>query len=321
MSDDIEIQKNIDLAEHSYLKVGGTAEQFCVANNFDQLQDAMVLAKEKKWPTVIVGQASNLIFADGVYKGLVIKISGGEPSIIKRNKKSVILEVFAGYPMTALARYAAENSLSGLEWAYGLPGTVGGAVRGNAGCYDGETKDVMTEVDVLDTKDPTQTTTYQNPECKFAYRESIFKKSPQLIIANVRMQLTPGNADQIKKDQNEIISKRNAKFPRQPNTGSFFKNIDLHTLDQARIAAIEDLIGDKAQDSVPTGLIIDKLGLKGLKCGSAQVSDEHANILVNIENNAKSKDFVCLMEKIQSIVQEKIGINLEPEVQIMDWSN
>lgn len=262
----------------------------------------------------ILGGGTNLLINDKGFDGLVIynKIGG----ILRQNLGQVkTIRVGSGVLVKDLLDFCAENSMSGLEWAGGLPGTVGGAVRGNAGAFKGETKDSVVEVESLDIK-TLEEKTRNNSECKFGYRNSIFKSKDGTdeFITKVVFRLENGDKVQIRKKIQEKIDYRNKRHPMdRPNIGSIFKNIPFDLFSESLRKELIPYVKIDPFYVIPTIKLIELVGLKGRRIGDAMISDKHASFIVNV-GNATSEDVKALIEIIKKEIKTKYNIMLEEEI-------
>jgi len=244
-----------------------------------------------------LGGGSNLLVSDKGFKGVVIKVQITNYKF-QTNSKSQITNISAGagLPLNKLVQLAAERGLTGLEWAAGIPGTVGGAVFGNAGWPSNKKNisSVIKWVEVLETKPKSKSRikNYGLKDCKFVYRDSVFKHKPGLVILSVCLKLREGNIKKIKKEISEILEKRKGRTPVGFSAGSIFKNPP----------------GKRA------GELIEKCGLKGKKIGGAEISKIHANFIVNLDG-ATAEDVKKLINLIKKEVRKKFKIILEEEIQ------
>ncbi|MFA6183680.1 MAG: UDP-N-acetylmuramate dehydrogenase [Parcubacteria group bacterium] len=304
----MEIQKDVPLAPYTTFKIGGNSKFFTEARNREEIKEAVNYAQNNNLKIFVLGGGSNVLVSDKGFDGLVIKIKNNE---IKVDDMEISCD--AGVSLMNLVNFSVKNDLVGLEWAAGIPGTVGGAIRGNAGAFGGEIKNSVVEIEVLDiNKNPLEIVTYDNNECKFSYRSSIVKENENLILISVRLRLKK-RADENSQDMiKEIIEKRLASQPSEASAGSFFKN-PIVTKD----AIIEKFQHDTEMkmrgDKLPAGWFIDDLGFKGKKIGGAQVSEKHANFIINIEN-AKAEDIIILSSFLKQKVRDSYGVQLEEEV-------
>ena len=209
-----------------------------------------------------------------------------------------------------------ELGLSGLEWAGGLPGTLGGAIRGNAGAFGGEIKDVILEVEALDEKGNLKT--LSRKQCNFSYRSSIFKKNNWIVLSTA-LKLEKGNKKLIQSITKSHIRYREEKHPLEyPNAGSIFKNCDLKKIPKKIRNNFDHVIKIDPFPVVPTAYLISETGLKGLRVGRAEVSRKHPNYIVNL-GKASAKDVLKLIYLVKEKVKKRFGIDLEEEIQLIGF--
>lgn len=281
------IFQNEMMKKHTSFKIGGPADFFIIIESVEELKAVLKFAKELDIPVTCIGNGSNLLIKDNGIRGLTIKLDFKDLTI---NEDEI--EAGAGVPIPVLARKAYENGLSGLEFASGIPGTLGGAIKINAGAYGGEFKDVVDFTTYLDNN--LQVHTVSNEDQNFSYRNSRFNNTDDIIIS-AKMKLKKENKDIIKARMDEFSAKRKTKQPINfPNAGSVFKRKNEY------IAAE----------------VIDKCGLKGYNIGDAYISDLHAGFIIN-KGNATAKDVIQLIEHIKNTVHEKYNINLELEIKVI----
>lgn len=306
------IQENVLLAQHCNYKIGGPARYFCDATTEEEIRSAILFAREKRVPIFILGSGTNLLFADEGYNGLVLK-----PNLQKLEAIGGIVEVGAGALVSDLLNFTIAHSLSGLEWSGGLPGTVGGAVRGNAGAFKGEIKDRIISVDSLEI-DTLEKISRDNSACRFGYRSSIYKeKCGKEIILSAQIRLEKGDSDKIAAGIQEKINYRLQRHPMEfPNTGSTFKNVDLNLVPVKFRNAFAKVVKLDPFPVIPTAFLITEAGLKGTRSGGAMVSPKHANFIINADN-AKSADVKALIAIVKQRVFDKFEIHLEEEIQIV----
>lgn len=280
------------MSKHTSLGIGGPAEVMAFPEDAGQLAELMKAAHEAGMPVFIFGNGTNLLARDGGIEGLVINLSKLN-WIIKEHVEGENLSVRsgAGTPLPKLASYCAEEGLSGLEFASGIPGTVGGAVYMNAGAYGYEIKDVLYKIQLINENG--EITPMTPGEADRKYRHGGIPQNSA--VTEAWFKLTLGDPEEIKARAAQYISKRKASQPLSAKSaGSTFKNPP----------------GKKAWQ------LIEGAGLKGLRVGGAAVSEKHANFLTNT-GNATAKDFIALMELVKTKVKDKTGIELEPEVKIV----
>jgi UDP-N-acetylmuramate dehydrogenase len=304
------IQKNILLSKYTTFKIGGPAEHFVIAKNIEEVQEAVKWAKENNHPIFMLGGGSNLLISDQGIKGLVIKLD--LQNIEFDNNK---ITVGAGVILTFLLNQSLEHSLVGLEFATGIPGTVGGAIRGNAGTYDQAMNDVVTSIKYLDEDFVIQEMDTAGAE--FAYRHSIFKTKPYIIL-EAQLELKTGDVQAVQQLIRERLQHRQANHPTQPSAGCIFKNVSFEEVDIDDLAKrgveIEKFSKSK---QIPSGYLIEKVGLKGKQIGGAQVSEQHANYIINT-GNATAEDVIMLISLIKQQIRDKYGVQLIEEVQFIN---
>jgi len=292
----MKIKENILLAKYTTFKIGGRAKYFLVAKTKDELIEGVKFARQKDLPFFVLGGGSNLLVSDKGYNGIAIKIKNQKLKIKNKNKKTKIIEAEAGVKLDDLVKLAAENSLAGIEWAAGIPGTVGGAIYGNAAAFGKSMSEIIKEVEVFDTFE-LKIKNYRLKDCKFDYKESIFKKNKNLIILSCIISLKKGNKKEIKEKIKYFLDYRERHHPLNlPSAGSVFKN----------------------PPEMSAGELIEKCGLKGKRIGEAQISPKHANFIVNL-GGAKAEDALELIKLIKKQVKKKFGIELEEEIQYLGF--
>jgi UDP-N-acetylmuramate dehydrogenase len=278
------------LAKHTSLKIGGPAEFYLRVTSLPDLVGAIEVAREKELPVFVLGAGTNLLVADQGIKGVVLHNDWAETSV-----DGTIITAASGTPMASVAAAAARNGILGLEWMATVPGTVGGAVHGNAGAFGKETSDDLVDAELMDLNG--RTWTAPNDVLGFAYRTSALQGTP-IVVVRARFRGSAGDRATAVKRIKEMANERMAKQPlAQPNTGSIFRNPP----------------GDHA------GRLVEAAGLKGATEGGAMVSTKHANFIVNI-GDATADDVRTLMQRIQAEVKAKFGVDLVPEVEMVgEW--
>lgn len=281
------VLKNEPMCKHTSFKIGGPADIFVKVNTIEELKNTLNIAKTNKIPVTCIGNGTNLLVKDKGIRGITIKLDFKDINV---NGEEI--EVGSGMQLPILAKTAYSNSLTGLEFASGIPGTVGGAVKMNAGAYGGEFKDIVVETTYLNSEQNLKK--IQNKEHKFNYRYSIFDETNDIIIST-KLKLKKGNKEFIKSKMEEFSLKRKEKQPINfPNAGSVFK---------------------RKNEYIPAE-IIDKCGLKGYNIGDAYISKLHAGFIIN-KGNATAQDILNLIEHIKNVVKEKYYINLELEIKVI----
>ncbi len=315
-----DVKEREPLANHTTFKIGGPAEYFFSAKNADDATRAARVAKELNLPLFVFGGGSNMLVSEQGVKGLVVKMVNQE---IAFDGKKVI--VGAGAPTGLVAMRTAEAGLTGFEWAVGVPGTIGGAVRGNAGCYGGEIKDVVVSVRVLENGEER---VMINAECGFAYRNSIFKREPGRTIISVTLSLAVSSDASVSKAKlRQILLDRKEKQPVEyPTAGCMFTNWiptsehDVESLRRSLDLDKDENIPRTPHGNVPAGWIIDRAGLKGMKVGHVKVSEKHGNFFLN-DGKATAGDVVALTASIKERVRNMTGgiVQLREEVEYVGF--
>ena len=278
------------MKKHTNFKIGGNADVFVIAKNIEEIKYVIKFSKENNIPLTILGNGSNVLVSDKGIRGIVLQVGTKEIKIEKQ--KNALIEVEAGVMLGALAQVLLKQSIAGFEFAAGIPGSIGGAIRMNAGAYGGEMKDIVRNVTVLNEKGEISVLT--NEECEFSYRHSRFTNSKEIVI-KATLELPFGNENEIKAKMNEYAQSRKEKQPLNlPSAGSTFK---------------------RGTDFI-TAKLIDECGLKGYTSGDAQVSTLHAGFVVNL-GNATAQDVLNVVSHVKQVVLEKTGKQIELEVELL----
>ncbi|TSC56049.1 MAG: UDP-N-acetylenolpyruvoylglucosamine reductase [Parcubacteria group bacterium Greene0714_21] len=301
--------KDVPLAPHTTFQIGGKARYFFVAKSSRDILKAAGAAKKLRISFFILGEGSNVLISDQGFNGLVIKILNTKYQILNTR-----LYAEAGVSFPAIVLAAGKKGLAGLEWAGGLPGTVGGAVRGNAGAFGGEVKDSLVSVECVDEKGGIRK--LSNKECQFSYRSSIFKHKKWIVLSAV-FQLKKGNKKLIEEAAQDHIRYRKERHPLEfPNAGSIFKNCDLKLIPLKLQDFVKPAVKVDPFPVVPTAFLVHQAGLKGLRQGGAQVSEKHPNYMVNL-GGARAKDVRTLIEKVKRAIKKRFSVNLEEEIEFL----
>ena len=284
----LEAHEKEPLCAHTTFRIGGPAAWLLCPQSVEEGAEILRLCGKNAIKPFFLGNGSNILAADGGYDGVILSTRKLEDMTV--NAEEIVAQ--SGVLLPKLANFAAENALTGLEFAQGIPGSVGGGVRMNAGAYGGELAQVVKWVEVLD--EAGETRRIPSAECKFSYRHSLFCEEPLLVTA-VCFALAAGNGTEIREKMAELARRRREKQPLEyPSAGSTFKR------PQGHFAAA----------------LIDQCGLKGLQVGGARVSEKHAGFVVNV-GNATAADVLAVMEQVQAAVKAQTGVTLEPEVEIL----
>ena len=279
------------LAAHTTFKIGGPAAVFIQPAQEDQLCSAIALCRELSVPYYVLGNGSNTLFGDKGWNGAVICLAGLRGEVHQEGDN---LWAPAGMPLNMLCMAALRASLTGLEFAYGIPGTVGGAVYMNAGAYGGEMKDVLVSVRHLNAQGEIVETPAS--ELDLGYRHSIFEDNGDCILS-AQVRLAPGDAQKISEQMNDLMGRRRDKQPLdKPSAGSTFKR----------------------PAGAFAGALIDQCGLRGYRHGSAAISEKHCGFVVNL-GGATCADVLALCQEVQTIVKEKTGFTLEKEIRVVEY--
>ena len=285
-----EARKYEPMSKHTSFKIGGNADVYIKVNNLSKLSTILKECQASDVDYMILGNGSNLLVSDDGIRGVVIRLDGDFRKITLLDDTTIFCG--AGATLAYLCKFALNCGLSGLEFAWGIPGTVGGAVFMNAGAYDGEMKDVVHSVSHISPSGEIGRTEKEN--MNFGYRTSVYRRN-NMIITGVTLKLKKGNPDEIRAKMDDYMSRRSTKQPLEyPSAGSVFKRPE----------------GNFA------GALIEQCGLKGKTCGGAQVSEKHAGFIIN-KSNATAKDVRDLIGEIQKTVSDKTGYNLECELIIL----
>ena len=287
----LEIKYNEEMKKHTSFKTGGKADYYAVAKNEEEIKEVKKFAKEKKLQMYVIGNGSNLLVRDRGYRGIILKIEL-ENILIEEEKEAIIVTVGAGVKIMRLAQILKEKEITGFEEFAGIPGTIGGANRMNAGAYGKEIKDILIETRCMDENGNIKI--LKNDEQELEYRGSIFKKNKYIILES-KLKFQKGKKEEIEKKMNEYTNQRKEKQPIEyPSAGSTFKR------------------GEK----FITAKLIDECALKGYSIGGAQISEKHAGFIVN-KGNATSKDIIDLIEYTKQKVFEKFNVKIEEEIEII----
>lgn len=309
------IYMNEPMKKYTSFKVGGNADVLVKIKDIKELMHALNTANRYNEMVTVIGNGSNILVKDNGIRGIVIKIEFDKINIDKQ-KDFALVTVGAGLKLARLAQELLNNGITGFEFAAGIPGTIGGAVKMNAGAYGGEMKDIVINTKCLELKkenrgarisniedieiteppesiDESNIVVLENSEQNFSYRDSVFSDKKHIIL-ETKLKLPYGNKEEIQAKMNEYNNSRREKQPDLPSAGSTFK---------------------RGEDYI-TAKLIDECGLKGYKIGGAQVSEKHAGFIVNT-GNATAQDIIELIDYVKKVVHEKTGKNIELEVEIL----
>ena len=288
---DMTVRADEPMSSHTSFRIGGPARRMAFPKSSEQVVLLVHFSRECGTVPLMIGNGTNLLAADEGLDRLVVDMSGLNE--ITLDSSGQRLTAGAGAPLSRLADFAQKQGLTGLEFAHGIPGTVGGAVCMNAGAYGGEMKQVVSVVTVLDPKNGVRT--LSGEEMRFAYRKSLMTEHPDWVVLRAEFALHTGDPATIRETMNDLIARRRASQPLEyPSAGSTFRR----------------------PEGYFAGTLIDQCGLKGRTVGGAQVSMKHAGFVINL-GGATCADVVELIRQVQQTVWEKKGVQLEPEVKII----
>lgn len=288
---ELELREHEPMSRHTTFRIGGPARLMALPRDRKEAAAAVRAAAELGIRPFFLGNGSNLLVADGGYEGFIVKLTGLDQTRVVNRR----LRAESGISLARLAMAAWGRGLTGLEFAHGIPGTLGGGVAMNAGAYGGEMSQVLTAVTFLD--EAGQVITLPAQECALTYRHSLFTDHPERLILEAEFELAQGVPTLIKIRMDELAQKRRAKQPLdQPSAGSTFKRPEGHF----------------------AAALIEQCGLKGLSVGGAQVSEKHAGFVVN-RGGATAEDVLRLMEQVRERVLRDTGVELEPEVKLLGF--
>ncbi|MBD3359162.1 MAG: UDP-N-acetylmuramate dehydrogenase [Candidatus Buchananbacteria bacterium] len=306
------IQTDVSLTPYTTFKIGGPAKYFFIAQNNEDLVRAVSYTRKLKIPHYILAGGSNLLISDNGYDGLIILNQANE--IIFKDNNRVVAD--AGAKLFDLVNQTVEHGLTGLEWAAGIPGSVGGAIRGNAGAYRGEMADNIIGVEIMR---GSKQFILSKEQCEFDYRDSIFKHNNDLIISG-EWQLESGDKLKSQEKIKEILEKRKNNQPLEyPSAGCIFKNIEINSANLDKIDNLKNLPAEYLQyKKIPAAWLIEQTGLKGEKIGDAQISEKHANFIINL-GQATAEQVKELIDLVKNQVKQKFDLHLEEEVQYLGF--
>ncbi len=284
------IRYNESMKKHTTIRIGGNVKCMVLPTKISDIIDTIKFAKENNIKYYIIGNGSDLVVCDEDLDAIIIKIANGYDKI---EVKSNVIEAYAGAMMPKVSQIAKKNNLEGFEFACGIPGTIGGGIRMNAGAYGSEISNIVSEITYLDKN--CNICTISKDDAKFSYRHSIFMEQKDNVVLSAKFVLKEGNIAEIEARMNEYTEARKKKQPIEyPNAGSTFKR--------------------------PTGYFVGKLvqdaGLRGYTVGNMQVSEKHTGFIIN-KGNATCKEVKQIIKDIQERVYEKFGVLLETEIEFI----
>lgn len=311
-----EVLANEPMSNHTTFKLGGPAKYFYISHGSENLLTAVKMAEKLNINYFILGWGSNLLVSDDGFNGLVIKTASDN---FKVNGDEIVVD--SGFNLGRLIGIATQFGLSGLEFAAGIPGTIGGAARGNAGAYGKSFGDFITELEIYQDG---KVKNISREDMDYGYRESILK-SKSGVILSVKIRLKAGDVKGIQAEVVKNIKYRTQKLPLEPSAGCIFKNVDLANMeiDETKVIKELDITKQEWQEltkhgKLPVSYIIDRLGLKEKKIGGCQISSKHAAFFVNI-GGCKAEHVMMLISDVKMRARNQLGIQLIEEVQYLGF--
>jgi UDP-N-acetylmuramate dehydrogenase len=282
--------ENASMQNYTSFQVGGNADLLVIPSSEEELKTILQQLCQDKLPFIVMGKGTNLLIRDGGYRGVIIRF---EDAFAEVHVAGTLLTAGAGASLSSVARVAMENSLTGIEFASGIPGSLGGGVFMNAGAYDGEMMNVVQQVRVV-SHDGMTTRIVSGSQMEYGYRRSSLMETHEIVLSGT-LNLVKGDKECIAAKIKELNDRRNLKQPMElPSAGSFFKR----------------------PEGYYAGKLIQDAGLKGLTIGGAQVSPKHSGFIVNV-GGATASDIISLMHVVQATVLDQFGVIIEPEVRII----
>ena len=308
----IDVQEKVLLAPLTSFRLGGEARYFVDVKTLEEVQEAVAFAKEKAVEFYVMAGGTNLLISDAGFDGLIIRMKISQAQV-----RDGLVEISAGTPLIKVVNFSAENGFADIEALAGVPGSFGGAIRGNAGAFGTEIGNHVDEVTALDANTG-EIVKFKKDECDFSYRSSVFKKNQNLIVLSATLKLTPADIATCKAKVMETVMGRTKKgLQGAKSAGSYFMNPKINS--QELLKEFETEKGVPARNGVvPAGWIIDKAGLRGKKIGGAQVSEEHTNYIINT-GDATAENVIMLVSLVKQQVRDQFGIQLVEEVNYLGF--
>ena len=299
------------LARHTRFALGGPAEIFAEADAAESFVAALEAARSSGLPFVILGDGTNVVISDKGFDGIVLRFTGKR---IGQDGDSVTVQ--AGAPLQDLVDFSVDRGLKGLETLAGIPGSVGGAVYGNAGAYGHSISECVSRVSFFDGASVRE---FDRAACEFRYRESVFKRNKDWIIFETGLLLTPAPCEELRSIAGRIVSTRNEKFPPEMKcAGSIFKNLLLAELPGAVAAVVPEEV--VREGKIPAAWFLDQAGARGMQRGDIHVANYHANLIYNA-GAGTARELGALIAELKQRVRDRFGLELEEEVQYVGFNN
>lgn len=308
----LSIKTHVALAPFTTFAIGGPAEFFVDVSTVGELIEALEYAEKNHLPTLVFSGGSNLLINDKGVRGLVIHVANSGLRIQDQR-----MSADAGTSLLKVVEAASQAGFAGMERLAGIPGSLGGAVRGNAGAFGMEIKDVVKSIKAYDQEEG-KLREFSREQCQFSYRSSYFKTHPELVILSVELLFISGDQTELERINRETIAKREAKHPQNTKcAGSFFMN-PMVTNRELHVEFEKDTGLESKGDKLPAGWLIDHVGLRGKKIGGAQVSPLHPNYFVNT-GTATAENVIMLASLVKQRVRTELGVELKEEVQMVGF--
>jgi UDP-N-acetylmuramate dehydrogenase len=303
------VSRDTPLSRYTRFGIGGPADLYAETDSVEAFIGAMSTARDSGLPTMVIGGGTNLIVSDAGFRGIVLRYRAD--ALLAANGRVVAQ---AGAVLQDLVDFTIARGLKGLETLSGIPGSVGAAVYGNAGAYGHSISERVVRVQFFDGM---CVRVFDNEECEFHYRESIFKRHKEWIIFSTQLLLDPDDAAALRRTADDILKVRNEKFPvTMKCAGSIFKNLLLKELPPAVAAEVPDKV--VREGKIPAAWFLEQVGAKGMVRGDIHVADYHANLIYNA-GAGTAADLVLVIQELKSRVRARFGIDIEEEVQYVGW--
>ncbi|HVW07123.1 MAG TPA: UDP-N-acetylmuramate dehydrogenase [Bryobacteraceae bacterium] len=308
---EISIQRDVPLSEHTRFGIGGPADFYLETAHPGAFAQALAIVRSSGLDWVVIGGGTNLIVSDEGFRGICLRLTSDRISA-----NGLTVEAEAGAVLQNLVDFTVDRGLAGLHTMTGIPGSVGAAVYGNAGAYGHSIQERVRRIRFLDGEAVRE---FGNAECQFHYRESIFKRNKQWIIVSATLEMEPGNAAELRKTADSILTVRNRKYPPTMRcAGSIFKNFLLSELPAAVAAEIPAKV--IIEGKVPSAWFLEQVGAKGMKRGGIEVADYHANLIYNA-GGGTARDLIAIVTELKERIRRRWDIPLEEEVQYVGFTN
>ena len=308
----LHIKNKVPLSGYTSFGIGGPADYFIEASGPLEIAESIEFAEREGIPYFVMGGGTNILFSDAGFRGLVIRLSDGGIAV-----HDTVVQAGAGMKLGRVTEVAREHNLSGMENLAGIPGSLGGAIRGNAGAFGTEIGSLVKSVKAFN-RQTSMVREFTQAECMFSYRESIFKQQGALIILSAELTLAQGDKVAIGRAMEKTIAIRESKHTQSAKcAGSFFMNPTV-TDEKLREEFVKDTGSAPKDDKLPAGWLIDHVGLRGKHVGGAQVSNQHPNYLINT-GGATAEEVIMLVSLIKRKVRDDLRVQLREEVQLVGF--